>query len=123
VRGGRVNAYATKAPPQDGLVHQAQFYESGQDFVDTALPFVREGVRAGEPVLARVRAANAAALRRAGTRTPHGPGGSSSTGPGGTATAPPAAESACSESLRGRSSPRPGSASGRATRPWSTSPS
>ncbi|HYU60561.1 MAG TPA: sensor histidine kinase [Solirubrobacterales bacterium] len=60
-----MNAYATKAPPQDGLVHQAQFYESGQDFVDAALPFVREGVRAGEPVLARVRAANAAALREA----------------------------------------------------------
>lgn len=46
------------------FVHQALIYESEQEFVDVALPFVRAGVEAGEPVLAAVQEPNVEALRR-----------------------------------------------------------
>jgi anti-sigma regulatory factor (Ser/Thr protein kinase) len=53
------------ASSRKGFVHQALIYASEQAFVDDALPYVREGIRAGEPVLARVKAVNADALREA----------------------------------------------------------
>jgi anti-sigma regulatory factor (Ser/Thr protein kinase) len=46
------------------FVHQALIYESEQQFVDTALPFVEAGVEAGEPVLVAVQERNIEALRR-----------------------------------------------------------
>ena len=49
--------------PGDGeLLHHALIYDSVDDFVEAALPFVRAGIDAGEPVLARVKQENAAAL-------------------------------------------------------------
>ena len=45
-----------------GFVHQAQIYESEQDFLEAAVAFTRSGIGAGEPVLARVRGPNADAL-------------------------------------------------------------
>jgi anti-sigma regulatory factor (Ser/Thr protein kinase) len=48
--------------PAGGFVHQAQIYDSEQDFLEVAVPFAREGIGAGEAVLARVRGPNAEAL-------------------------------------------------------------
>ena len=52
-------------PAQTELVHQALIYESVEDFVEAASPFVREGLEHGEPVLVRVKSENAEALRAA----------------------------------------------------------
>jgi anti-sigma regulatory factor (Ser/Thr protein kinase) len=57
------NGEASSSP--EGFVHQALIYGSEQELVDTALRYVKDGVGAGEPVLIRVRAANAKALREA----------------------------------------------------------
>ena len=45
--------------------HHALIYDSVDDFVDAALPFVSAGIEAGEPVLARVKSVNADALSEA----------------------------------------------------------
>lgn len=65
----------TTSPPRapEGFVHRAQIYESQSDFVAAALPFVLEGVRAGEPVLGRIKGANAAVLRDVGGSTSSSP--------------------------------------------------
>ena len=53
------------------FVHQALIYESEEQFLAGAVPFVERGVAAGEPVLAAVQGANAEALRAAiGTDAP-----------------------------------------------------
>lgn len=49
----------------EGFVHQAQIYGSQTEFVAAALPFVRDGVRAGEPVLVAVPQHNLSALDEA----------------------------------------------------------
>jgi anti-sigma regulatory factor (Ser/Thr protein kinase) len=38
-----------------GFVHQALIYGSDEEFMDVALPFVKEGLRTGEPTLAAVQ--------------------------------------------------------------------
>jgi anti-sigma regulatory factor (Ser/Thr protein kinase) len=54
-----------------GFVHRALIYESGDEFLAGALPFIEEGVRGGEPVLIAVKLANVEALRQAlGTDAP-----------------------------------------------------
>jgi anti-sigma regulatory factor (Ser/Thr protein kinase) len=45
------------------LVHQALLYEDVQQFLDAVLPFIREGVDRGEPVLAVATTTNSGLLR------------------------------------------------------------
>jgi anti-sigma regulatory factor (Ser/Thr protein kinase) len=47
------------------LRHQALLYGSQDEFLEAALPFVRDGARDGEPVLVAVRERNVEALREA----------------------------------------------------------
>jgi len=49
--------------PSAGLVHQILLYEDVQHFLDEVLPFVREGIERGEPVLAVTTEVNTSALR------------------------------------------------------------
>src|SRR5215207_5051773 len=58
--GGRTMAVTT-----DTFVHEALLYEGVQGFVDGALPFVREGLDAGEPMLVAVGPEKIARLRAA----------------------------------------------------------
>ena len=48
-----------------GLRHQALLYEGRDEFLDVALPFVRDGVASGDPVIAVVQTPNLEALREA----------------------------------------------------------
>jgi anti-sigma regulatory factor (Ser/Thr protein kinase) len=48
-----------------GFVHQALIYGSQTEFLGGALSYVRDGIRAGEPVLVRVQRSNVDALREA----------------------------------------------------------
>jgi anti-sigma regulatory factor (Ser/Thr protein kinase) len=48
---------------QRGFVHQALIYRSDQEFVDVALPFVREGIESGEPTLVAVQRRHVENLR------------------------------------------------------------
>jgi anti-sigma regulatory factor (Ser/Thr protein kinase) len=45
------------------LIHQALLYEDVQQFLDAVLPFIREGVDRGEPVLAVATTTNSGLLR------------------------------------------------------------
>lgn len=47
------------------LIHRAHIYDQDEDFLKTAVPFVREGLDAGEAVLAVSTASNIADLRTA----------------------------------------------------------
>lgn len=47
-----------------GLVHDAFVYSSQDEFLAGALPFIREGIARGEPILAAPTTANVALLRR-----------------------------------------------------------
>jgi anti-sigma regulatory factor (Ser/Thr protein kinase) len=58
----QVQATPQGTPRKGEFLHQALIYDSAEDFVDAALPFVRAGLEAGEPILARVRRDNADAL-------------------------------------------------------------
>jgi anti-sigma regulatory factor (Ser/Thr protein kinase) len=49
----------------EGFLHQALIYGSEAEFVDCALPFVADGVAAGEPVLVVAQGPNVDALRDA----------------------------------------------------------
>jgi anti-sigma regulatory factor (Ser/Thr protein kinase) len=49
--------------PSPSFAHQAHVYRSPQQFVREAAPFVREGLEAGDPVLAATAPANVEALR------------------------------------------------------------
>jgi anti-sigma regulatory factor (Ser/Thr protein kinase) len=49
----------------EGFVHQALNYRSEEEFVAGACSYVRDGIRAGEPVLVRVQRSNVEALREA----------------------------------------------------------
>ncbi|WP_414167862.1 anti-sigma factor RsbA family regulatory protein [Streptoverticillium reticulum] len=51
--------------PADGFVHHACLYGTDAEFLATAVPFVRDGLAAGEPVLAATTPANIDLLRRA----------------------------------------------------------
>jgi anti-sigma regulatory factor (Ser/Thr protein kinase) len=50
--------------PQTGLVHQVLFYDSVEEFLAAVVPFVEEGLRRREALLAVIGPANAGALRR-----------------------------------------------------------
>jgi anti-sigma regulatory factor (Ser/Thr protein kinase) len=47
----------------DGFVHEAMFYAGRDEFLDGALPFVRQGIEADEPVLVVVDADKGRALK------------------------------------------------------------
>jgi anti-sigma regulatory factor (Ser/Thr protein kinase) len=64
-RGMLVHSTSQDAPTTTGFLHQALIYDSVEDFVEAALPFVRAGIEDGEPVLARVKRDNAEALTAA----------------------------------------------------------
>jgi anti-sigma regulatory factor (Ser/Thr protein kinase) len=49
--------------PERGFIHQALIYGSDQEFVDVALPFVREGIESGEPTLVAVQRRHVENLR------------------------------------------------------------
>ncbi|MGA5202846.1 anti-sigma factor RsbA family regulatory protein [Streptomyces variegatus] len=51
--------------PLDPFVHPALFYRDEQDYLDGTLPFVREGLEAGEPVAVAVPGKNLALIRDA----------------------------------------------------------
>lgn len=52
-------------PTGDPFVHPALFYSGQQDYLNGTLPFVREGLRAGDPVAVAVPGPNLALLREA----------------------------------------------------------
>ncbi|MFJ4084649.1 anti-sigma factor RsbA family regulatory protein [Streptomyces iakyrus] len=51
--------------PLDPFVHPALFYRDEQDYLDGTLPFVREGLEAGEPVAVAVPGKNLVLIRDA----------------------------------------------------------
>lgn len=51
--------------PLDPFVHPALFYRDEEDYLDGTLPFVREGLEAGEPVAVAVPGKNLALIRDA----------------------------------------------------------
>src|SRR4051794_1396104 len=51
--------------PQAGFVHSALIYRSDAAFMDIGLPFVEQGIEAGEPTLVAVQASNIDNLRSA----------------------------------------------------------
>ena len=51
--------------PLEPFVHPALFYRDEQDYLDGTLPFVREGLEAGEPVAVAVPGKNLALIRDA----------------------------------------------------------
>ena len=53
------------AEVEHGFLHAAAFYDNLDSWVDLVVPFVREGVRAGEPVLVAELPAQLAALEQA----------------------------------------------------------
>jgi anti-sigma regulatory factor (Ser/Thr protein kinase) len=53
---------SAEAGEQPSLVHQALLYDSAQQFLATALPFIRDGLTHGHPVLAVTTDANSALL-------------------------------------------------------------
>jgi anti-sigma regulatory factor (Ser/Thr protein kinase) len=53
------------AAPSVRLRHQAVLYDSANDFCDAVLPFIEEGRREGQPVLAVVSAENIESIRHA----------------------------------------------------------
>jgi anti-sigma regulatory factor (Ser/Thr protein kinase) len=60
-----VSAREQASPPDGDFAHRALIYDSVEGFVDVALPFVREGIEAGEPMLVRIRRDNVGALTKA----------------------------------------------------------
>jgi anti-sigma regulatory factor (Ser/Thr protein kinase) len=58
--------------PSAGFVHSALIYGSDAAFLDVALPFIEEGVSAGEPLLVAVQAPNIENLRAALGGEPEG---------------------------------------------------
>jgi anti-sigma regulatory factor (Ser/Thr protein kinase) len=58
--------------PDSGFVHSALIYGSDDAFMDVAVPFVEEGIDAGEPALLAVQAANVELLRSALGGEPEG---------------------------------------------------
>lgn len=54
---------SAEAGEQPGLVHQALLYDSAQQFLATALPFIQDGLHHGHPVLAVTTDANSALLQ------------------------------------------------------------
>lgn len=58
--------------PGRGFVHQALIYGSDEEFMDVALPFVKEGLRRGEPTLVAVQGRHIQNLRTALGGTPDG---------------------------------------------------
>jgi anti-sigma regulatory factor (Ser/Thr protein kinase) len=58
--------------PDAAFIHSGLIYGSDDAFLDVALPFIEEGVAAGEPALVAVRAANIENLRDALGREPEG---------------------------------------------------
>src|SRR3954452_20606383 len=51
-RGRAVDVVRTGAPAgQRGYFHEALLYDSDEEFLAVALPFLRDGVAAGEPVV------------------------------------------------------------------------
>ena len=53
------------AEVEEGFLHAAAFYDSLDSWVDLVAPFVRDGVRAGEPVMVAELPAQLAALEQA----------------------------------------------------------
>src|SRR4051812_37253811 len=53
------------AADEEGFRHEALFYAGAADFVDATSAFIRDGVAAGEPVLAVVDEVKIEALREA----------------------------------------------------------
>src|SRR5207244_4381161 len=69
-RGGEVNVTAFRRrggpvtdPSSRSLIHQALLYEDAQQFLAAILPFIREGLDRGEPVLAVTTETNSSMLR------------------------------------------------------------
>jgi anti-sigma regulatory factor (Ser/Thr protein kinase) len=58
--------------PVRGFVHKALIYGSDQEFIDVALPFVEDGLEAGEPTLLAVQGRHLENLRAALGGTPEG---------------------------------------------------
>jgi anti-sigma regulatory factor (Ser/Thr protein kinase) len=56
----------------DGFVHRALIYGSDREFMDVAMPFVEEGLRAAEPTLVAVQDRHVENLRSALSGTPEG---------------------------------------------------
>src|SRR4051794_28455085 len=52
-------------PDHSLLTHPALFYSGEQDYLDGTLPFVRQGLRAGDPVAVAVPGPNLELLREA----------------------------------------------------------
>jgi anti-sigma regulatory factor (Ser/Thr protein kinase) len=55
----------TTAPPTERFVHPALFYRGEQEYLDGTVPFIRDGLRAEEPVAVAVPGSNLSLLREA----------------------------------------------------------
>ena len=55
---------SARAPPEGRLEHDAFVYSSAEEFLAAAVPFVRDGLAANEPVLGAPTRANADLLRK-----------------------------------------------------------
>jgi hypothetical protein len=53
-----------------GYVHEAVLYESDEEFLDVVVPFLQEGVAAGEPYLVALWASTTGLVRAASCREP-----------------------------------------------------
>ena len=53
----------TPAAPAEAFCHEALFYDGETAYLEGTVPFLREGVRAGEPVMVVVREDKIALLR------------------------------------------------------------
>jgi anti-sigma regulatory factor (Ser/Thr protein kinase) len=64
-RGGCIVTITSMPDGERGFLHAAAFYDSLDSWVDLVAPFVRDGVRAGEPILVAELPAQLTALERA----------------------------------------------------------
>jgi hypothetical protein len=67
-----MQSHGDASGPRKGFVHQALIYGSDREFMDVALPFAEEGLRANEPTLVAVQGRHVENLRAALGGDPEG---------------------------------------------------
>lgn len=67
-----MQSHGEASDPSAGFLHQALIYGSEQEFLDVALPFVRQGVSSSQPTLVAVQDRHVENLRSALGGTPEG---------------------------------------------------
>jgi hypothetical protein len=67
-----MHSHGEPSDPAGDFAHQALLYESDQEFMDVALPFVADGLNSEQPTLVSVQARHVENLRAALGGTPEG---------------------------------------------------